>query len=260
MKTISVMGCGWLGWPLAKQLVAEGWQVRGSTTSLDKKPLLAKDGIVPALIRFSPDLQCDLPETFTSEVLFLNIPPRNEGGVPGTHEAQLRQILQMARMGGVQRIMMASSTGVYPDLNKIVTEADADAKCLSRGGVSLLAVEQLVQQYFPEATILRFGGLYGPDREPGKWFAGKKDLPGGSNPVNMIHLEDCIGVIRAVLEKGMNGVFSACSPNHPDRRTFYRKEAQKLGLEPPEFTDAPLDYKLVSPEKLIQATGYVFQH
>lgn len=33
MKTISILGCGWLGLPLAKKLVENQWIVNGSTTS-----------------------------------------------------------------------------------------------------------------------------------------------------------------------------------------------------------------------------------
>ncbi|MEZ7854793.1 MAG: SDR family NAD(P)-dependent oxidoreductase, partial [Cyclobacteriaceae bacterium] len=30
---ISILGCGWLGLPLARQLVQQGHQIKGSTTS-----------------------------------------------------------------------------------------------------------------------------------------------------------------------------------------------------------------------------------
>lgn len=32
MPTVSILGCGWLGLPLAEQLLAEGYSVKGSTT------------------------------------------------------------------------------------------------------------------------------------------------------------------------------------------------------------------------------------
>ena len=40
MKRVSVLGCGWLGKPLAISLLDEGYSVKGSTTSEDKLELL----------------------------------------------------------------------------------------------------------------------------------------------------------------------------------------------------------------------------
>ena len=36
IKSIGVLGCGWLGLPLAKQLVTAGYSVRGTTTTKEK--------------------------------------------------------------------------------------------------------------------------------------------------------------------------------------------------------------------------------
>ena len=35
-KTISILGCGWLGHPLAKFLISENFIVKGSTTTISK--------------------------------------------------------------------------------------------------------------------------------------------------------------------------------------------------------------------------------
>lgn len=43
--SVSVLGCGWLGLPLAKALCVEGYRVKGSTTDLQKIPVLQKAGI-----------------------------------------------------------------------------------------------------------------------------------------------------------------------------------------------------------------------
>jgi 3-hydroxyisobutyrate dehydrogenase-like beta-hydroxyacid dehydrogenase len=45
MKQISILGCGWLGSPLAKSLLEKGFSVNGSTTSLEKITVLEKAGI-----------------------------------------------------------------------------------------------------------------------------------------------------------------------------------------------------------------------
>ncbi|WP_258929290.1 hypothetical protein [Flavobacterium davisii] len=39
-QKISLLGCGWLGLPLAESLIKKGYEIKGSTTNLDKIPLL----------------------------------------------------------------------------------------------------------------------------------------------------------------------------------------------------------------------------
>ncbi len=50
MTKISILGCGWLGFPLAKALIENDFSVKGSTTSTDKIGLLENAGIAPFLI------------------------------------------------------------------------------------------------------------------------------------------------------------------------------------------------------------------
>ena len=45
MTQISILGCGWLGLPLAKSLIEKGFWVNGSTTSLEKIAVLKNEGI-----------------------------------------------------------------------------------------------------------------------------------------------------------------------------------------------------------------------
>lgn len=46
-KQIAIMGCGWLGAPLAEKLLAEGWEVYGSSRSLANLEGLQALGLKP---------------------------------------------------------------------------------------------------------------------------------------------------------------------------------------------------------------------
>lgn len=218
-------------------------------------------GIQPYLLRLSPDFEGD-PQFLDSEVLILNIPPRNRDGLPDYHQRQLVAVREQAVNAGISKVLFISSTAVYPNFNRVVTEEYADPESLSRGGIPLLKMEQLFTQT-PDfkTTVLRFGGLYGPDRHPGRFLNGKSGLSGGSNPVNMIHLEDCLGVIEAILDQQVWGeTFNACSPNHPSRKEFYEKAALEMGIDPPEFSGEPAGFKKVSSDKLLKMLSYTFRH
>ena len=50
MQKVSILGCGWLGIPLAKALLKKGLLVKGSTTTVEKISLLKSFGVEPHLI------------------------------------------------------------------------------------------------------------------------------------------------------------------------------------------------------------------
>lgn len=260
-RQISIIGCGWLGFPLGISLTEKGHTVKGSTTRQEKLAELQKGGIAPFLINLDPEVLPSDNSFFSSEILIVNIPPRNKDAQQDYHKKQLLSIRQLAERNGAKKVVFVSSTGVYPNHNRLVNEQDADISSLSREGVSLLEMEQIFTSSTAfKTTVIRFGGLYGYDRHPGRFLAGKKGLSGADNPVNMIHLDDCIGIIQAVIDEGVWGeTFNACSPSHPIRKEFYEKAAIELGVEPPSFSREKKDFKIVSSGKLIERLGYQFK-
>ena len=50
MQKISILGCGWLGIPLAEALIKNGFSVSGSTTSIEKISLLQNLDVEPFLL------------------------------------------------------------------------------------------------------------------------------------------------------------------------------------------------------------------
>jgi len=77
LNKIAILGAGWLGWPLAKKLVEDGYSVNASTTSANKLDALATDGINPFLIQLLPSgPEGESLEAFLNvDLLILNIPP-----------------------------------------------------------------------------------------------------------------------------------------------------------------------------------------
>jgi nucleoside-diphosphate-sugar epimerase len=123
-----------------------------------------------------------------------------------------------------------------------------------------LKAEQLLQQQdLLKTTIIRFGGLVGPGRHPGRFFAGKKDIPNGRAPVNLVHLDDCIGISLAVIQQYAFGyLFNACSPHHPQKTDFYLQASSQAGLAAPEFRDELIKWKVVDSINLSSILDYQF--
>jgi len=266
--SISILGCGWIGLPLAHDLLSKGYEVKGATTTPEKLKQLKMAGIEPYLIRLNPKLECeDCSGFWQSEILILNIPPgkKKDQSQRVDHSRQVEEVLREATRStsSVKWIIYTSSTSVYPDVDKILAEEDAELTDeLKERGKRILRAENLLRKMEDiDTTIIRFGGLYGYDRHPVKYMQGKKALKSGNAPVNLIHQDDCINIINTVIRQdARNEVFNAVSDGHPPRKTFYTAAAKHLGLEPPVFIEDnnSNEHKIISNQKLKEKLGYQF--
>ncbi len=258
--TISILGCGWYGKALAIDLLQNGHLVKGSTTRTEKLDALGNLGIQPFLLQFDAENQQADADFFDCDVLVICIPPQLRGGGGGGYLQKLDSIINLILLHGVKKVIYISSTGVYGEINREVTEADAPQPDTDSGKI-LLEAEQLfsVQTKFATA-IVRFGGLIGPNRHPGSFFAGKTDIPNGLAPVNLVHLSDCIGITKAIIEQNTYRiVFNACLPLHPAKGSFYTLMAQKANLPLPQFINNLQGYKEVNSINLNKYLHYQFR-
>jgi len=265
VKTISILGCGWLGLSLGKHLISLGYHVKGSTTTQNKLRLLEDAGIEPYLITLDPEVTCDFcDDFFETDILIVDIPPGIRRHKDGSfHIQQIESLQSRLNKTLIPFVIFISSTSVYPDFNKSVTEQDTQG--LQRGTENpLLTAEDLLlntKNNF-ETTVIRFAGLYGYDRHPVRYLAGRKNLSNGDAPVNMIHRDDCVNIITEIIQQNVrNEIFNACADKHPTRRDYYTRMALRLELEPPAFTEnTSINYKIVSNEKLKKRLNYLFMY
>jgi len=261
--SVSLLGAGWLGLPLGRFLLERGFSVLGSTTRTERLEEIRRAGIRPYLLELGelkPDDKA-YADFFRSGIVVLTLPPgRKREDVEQRYPAQVATVLEAAVRGGVRRLLFTSSTGVYGNTNDWVRESDP-ANPTRAGGRALLAAEGVIrsQSELP-ATILRLAGLVGGDRQPGGFLAGRKDLPNGDAPVNLVHRDDCIRIIYEIIRQERWGeVYNVCADAHPKKRAFYPQQARALGLEPPTFQPGgPANYKIVSNEKVKRDLGYSF--
>ena len=257
---VSVLGCGWLGLPLARNLVRRGHNVKGSVTRTGKLVELAAAGIQGRRLELSPIPSGDTEGFFNTDVLVVTLPPkRREPGVETRYPAQIAAALQATPPG--TQIVFTGSTSVYPELNRTVTEADAgEAEApISASGRAILAAEALLRER--GAVILRLAGLYGYDRQPGHNLSGR-DVSGGDAHVNLVHRDDVVRVLVETIEESVqNATLNVCADQHPTRREVYTRQAERLGLAPPHFVEPHIkDHKLVSSEALKTALGFTFRY
>ena len=269
-KRISILGCGWLGFPLAQKLIETGFEVKGSTTSESKLEVLQSHKIEPFLIELSEDKIIGNIFEFLndSEILILDIPPGlrkiSETTSEKTFVNKIKTLLSFIENSTIEKVIFISSTSVYGDSTSIPTVTEESILHPdTESGKQLVEVENLFRNNRNfETNIIRFGGLIGEDRNAIKMLTGKTNVANPKAPINLIHQVDCIGIIGEIIKQNYwQETFNAVAPNHPTRKNYYTQKAIYLNLPKPEFSENELSIgKIVSSEKLEKVLGYSFRN
>ncbi|MBN3583964.1 NAD-dependent epimerase/dehydratase family protein [Algoriphagus aestuarii] len=264
MKEVGIIGLGWTGKPLAKFLTSKGCRVVGSTTSEQKKIELLNSGLDAVRLEMNPHPEGNgFQKLFDCEYLVINIPPRSRIQSAEFYLEQIKFLKSMINHSKVKKVVFISSTGIYPSMpTERPYEESFDLNSENVGNKTLWEAEKMIsnsKNY--ELTILRFSGLMGEQRIPGKYFAGKEHVIGHTR-VNYIHQDDAVLAISWIIENEIWGeLFNATAPIHPKRKEVYEQNAKVLGMGRPKSYAPEKDGedRLVATEKLIK-TGFRYSH
>jgi len=260
-RIISILGCGWLGLPLGQFLIGMGFSVKGSVTNPEKLKWLQDAGIQSyQLVLNGSETIIDIPDFFNTEILIISIPPKRIPGIEQIFPDQIRSVIPHILKSGINKVIFISSTSVYPENYQKASEEEEPLPDKASGKACLLAEQLLINQSGFKTTVLRFGGLIGADRNPARFLV-KSTLPIANIPVNLIHQDDCIGVISSIIEQELWGeTLNACCPEHPMKKDFYGKAAQISGLPEPIISNEIESYKIVDSSKLQRLLKYKFKY
>jgi nucleoside-diphosphate-sugar epimerase len=241
-------------------LIAKGWRVKGSTTSHDKLEILKSHGIDGYVIDL-PSQDRLVDALFDAEVLLLNIPPRRSSPeLVKNYPRSIEEIMnKTVEIGSVRYVIFVSSTSVYGEGGDIINESTSPAPS-SASGQAILQAEHIVRSSGIPNVVLRFGGLAGRGRHPGRFLAGKSGIRSGHQAVNMLHLTDAMSVIEYIIRHQIfNQVYNVVSPTHPTKRAFYTSMAKQLDLQAPGFLETHEGGKReISVDKLLSETNFDF--
>lgn len=221
-ELLSLIGCGWLGKALALDLQRSGHNII-ATTAHDKSAEFATDDIPYIQLDAALDLLPDIIKH--SPILIYMVPPLGLSHVKYLFD----------QVSTDKKIIFISSTSVYgKNLGNLDEEVEHHA--YSTGPSLLLETENYIKTRFSQATILRLGGLYGYKRHPIYFLQGKTELAGGNAFLHLVHRDDCLKAIKAVLKKSVWGeTFNIVSDVKFRKNEYYTMMANKLNLTPPQY-------------------------
>lgn len=267
MANTLIVGAGWLGTPLAQTLIDQGHQVtvtRRSQTRLDEFPLTS---VQPALLDLNePHSQqqlIELIEQHQIERIIGAFPPGFRKGNGQEYAQQWQRLVSAAKQSSVNKLLMVSSTTVYPNLAVDMKEEDATlalaqtSEHFSDNARIMLQAEQYVIDSGIDYTIVRCSGLIGSDRHPSR-FAMRLKQVSRKAPANMVHQNDAVAATAFALNQIDNEVVNATTPNTVSKAEFYQAAITQSDLDialPPVTETAD---KRILADKLV-ALGYQFQ-
>ena len=264
MKTVTVIGGGWLGRPLAHYLETIGHKVYVSKTTDQGVSELNEEQLTA--FRFNLD---DESSSLTAEIeqqapdtVIGCFPPGFRSGGGQRYAEYWKKLLSICQSAKVNKVVMVSSTSVYPDIASDMSEEDASLalaeqhEAFSDKAKIMLQAEQYVKDSGLKYAIVRCSGLIGPNRHPSR-FASKLKQVSSLAPANMLHLIDAVGAVSFMALNEVNGVVNATTPNTVSKAEFYQAALDNVGADEPLPPIVDIKDKRIVSNKL-QELGYRF--
>lgn len=267
LTSVGIVGCGWLGTPLAKQLIKQEIAVLATRSNNDNVKQLIKQGINAELLVL-PAQQTVLNNhaVFKQQCLIIAITPQFRQGRVDYADKVRQLVTAVTANDFVEKIILLSSSAVYNGLSGVVDESMA--LDLTADKVSVLNQAEQAALSFNKSNkgfVLRLTGLVGPNRHPGKFLSHGRMLSQPQAKVNLIHQQDAVGLILSLLKSDVDGgIFNGVSATQVTKKHYYQAAATALSLPAPSFDEkdslSVTDSKQVSGKKTQTLLNYSFVH
>lgn len=267
MARILVVGAGDIGGQLAISLAAEGHQVWGMRRS-DK---LIGEGVQTLQGDVSePETLLDIPSDIDILVYSVASPEFSKEGYHKYYYRGIRHVLHALKAQGQKpkHAFFTSSSSVYHQMDASWVDENSDTEPKSFAGKELLQAEAALAKGYIPATSVRFPGIYGPGRNR---MIEQARQGGHCDPepevwTNRIHRDDCVGVLKFLINKAISGegvedIYLACDSKPSTLYEILEWMKDRIGdVEPdhdlPEATRRA--NRRCSNKRLIEA-GYEFK-
>lgn len=239
-SSIGIIGCGWLGKALTKELVNQKHPVIVSTQHQEKINVLSQLGAEVECFSLSGEQPS--PDNFQlllfkQSCLIIAIPPGIRQGKID-YPNKIKNIVELAESGGVKQLIMISSTAIYNGLKGDIDESVSINLSAEKTSILYLAEKQALA-FSGNTIILRLSGLVGPDRHPGKFLRGNRLLSGPETITNLIHQKDAVGLLLGLINTpNQTAIYNGSSNTHVSKREYYEQAALSIGLPKPQFNES----------------------
>jgi nucleoside-diphosphate-sugar epimerase len=241
-QSVLVIGCGYIGAQLLRNLSRSGWKASGTTLSESSADALRSEGleVVAADLRTS-DLRL-LRENNPSVVV--HCASSGKGGAVAYREIFLQATTRLIQDTNFEHLIFTSSTSVYAQTDgSLVTETDP-AEPERETGKILRETEELVLAH--QGTVLRLAGIYGPGRcvPLEKLLSGEAVVEGdGERIMNSIHRDDAVSALSLAAANRCPGIFNVADNTPVTQLEWFRWVCARLNRPLPPSAPRNLNRK-----------------
>ena len=232
-KTLLSFGHGFSARALTPQLLAQGWQVIGTTRSADKAEALTHSGVTPLIFPGS-----DMTDAIGQAThLLISAGPDADG------DPVLRDVgdLIAAKAKQFEWVGYLSTTGVYGDhKGGWVDESSALTPATRRGQWRVAAEAAWAAIPGLPLHIFRLAGIYGPGRGPfAKVRAGTaRRIIKDGQVFSRTHVDDIAQIVAAsIAQPDPGAIYNVCDDNPAPPQDVIGHAAELLGLPLPPAMD-----------------------
>lgn len=202
MTRVAILGCGYVGCELARQL-RDSHGVVGVRRSDAGLAAVEEAGAEPVRADVTDAESLSAVPDAEWVVFAASAGGRDADAARETYVEGLRTAIDhfADRADAPDRFVYTSSTGVYGDHDGKWVDEETPIDPGDERTEVLAAAERLARERPPsgiDGTVARFGGLYGPDRyRLDRYLEG----PVTAGYLNMVHRDDAAGAVRFLLER-----------------------------------------------------------
>jgi len=262
---VLIVGCGYVGVALGRQLVSGGHEVFGMRRSLDSAAELTAEGIHPVVGDVTDMATLDaLGGTFDWVANTVSSSRGDSAVYRQVYWEGTRNLIPWLRERGCQRYAYTSSTSVYAQCDGTVVTEDSATEPAAETARILVQAENELRQATPSlpfaAGIFRVAGIYGPGRGHlyQQYLRDEARLVGdGSRLINMIHRDDVASALKAFfdaprLPSGAR-IYNAVDDAPVTQLEFFQWLSHRLGkpLPPPAPISTAGDRKRAATQKRV---------
>ncbi len=255
---VTILGCGWLGKIVGKYLIEQGYTVSGSYRRPESKNELEDLGINPFPYEFTVNTNIPSEIKNRTDLLIIMFPPSSVKNQEESYGTFLTAA--STQFPAKTKVIFTCSSGVYPKEEGIYNESFDFGVSISENNLKE-AEEMLRKKHSSNLTILRLAGLIGPKRHPIHSLKGREISHSGKASVNLIHSADICRAIELIVSKNAFGsVFNLVFGKHPEKREYYVRAANALGLDPPKFGDESSPNRMITGSLIENELGFRYAH
>ncbi len=239
--TTLIVGCGYLGARVGSMLVRRGDHVWGTVRSSGRAAQIAGRGIDPVIADVLRPQTLEMLPAAERVLCCVGFDRAGGADMRTVHLRGLRNLLE--RLPALApRLVYASSTSVYGQSGGEWVDEDSPAIPVHESGRVCLEAEQVAKHWAGAAgaslVVLRFSGLYGPDRVIRRALLQRGEpIPGDpARFLNLVHIDDAAQAAVAALDAADPDPLYLISDDRPiERGEYYALAARLLDAPPPRY-------------------------